>query len=629
MQIERLGPYRLLKELGRGGMGTVYSAIDEKTENPAAIKILAPQLAVHPGFRERFESEIDSLKKLEHPNIVRLFGYGQDGNYLYFAMELVDGTSIEQELADGRRFSWRETCEIGIDLCRALKLAHDHGIIHRDIKPANLLLTTADQVKLTDFGIARLFGTEGLTADGGVVGTAEFMAPEQADGRRATQQSDLYSLGGVMYALLAGRPPFQSKSMLEMLQMQRFSQPEPVRRFASDTPAEMERIIMQLLEKEPKDRFPNALMVGRRLEAMLHGLSIRDEHDEPGDAPVSTDLAPHDADSASSLKPAHGDSSRTDEDDFIYGRPTVGTDEIPENRYGATVDSADSAEPDDKTHAPQPNKRDVDATTSEPQPARADVKDATEPLRRFTTIEEERQREAAAARAPVISGATIFLIIALIATAAIIWRALQPPSADSLYEAIEAAAADEDEQELLTVEDKIAQFLQTYPNDLRADEVGRLQRRVDALLLDRRANLQARLLSKRYPDSPIAPEFMAAMRLAETGPEQAVIQLQSLIDLFDDEENFGDPEIRKFVEVARQQLPRLQEKVRRRASRKIALIEQRLDQARNIAASDPQAAREICQAIVTLYQDRVWAEKVVDDARTTLTELEKTAAALR
>ncbi|NIP87375.1 MAG: protein kinase, partial [Planctomycetales bacterium] len=117
--------------------------------------------------------------------------------------------------------------------------------IHRDIKPGNLLWGSDSVIKLTDFGIARLFGNTGLTSEGGVLGTAEYMAPEQADGRRVTHHCDLYSLGGVLYALLAGRPPFQAKSMLEMLQMQRYSQPEPVRRYAHEAPAELERIISQ------------------------------------------------------------------------------------------------------------------------------------------------------------------------------------------------------------------------------------------------------------------------------------------------------------------------------------------------------------------------------------------------
>ena len=188
MQFDQLGPYRLGKKLGQGGMGAVYEGVDVETGDAAAIKVLSPRLAVDDCFRVRFEAEIDSLKKLRHPNIVRLFGYGEQGGTLFYAMELVPGTSLEDELRAGRRFEWREVTQLAIKLCRALKHAHDHGVIHRDLKPANLLMTPDGDIKLSDFGIARLFGNTRMTADGGVLGTAEFMAPEQADGRAGDRQ---------------------------------------------------------------------------------------------------------------------------------------------------------------------------------------------------------------------------------------------------------------------------------------------------------------------------------------------------------------------------------------------------------------------------------------------------------
>ncbi|MGH7139924.1 MAG: serine/threonine protein kinase, partial [Pirellulales bacterium] len=277
IQLERLGPYQIGRKLGRGGMGTVYGAVHVETGEPAAVKVLSAALAQEEGFRERFESEIESLKKLHHPNIVRLFGYGEQDGHHFYGMELVEGRSLEEELLAGRKFDWREVTDLAIQVCRALKHAHDRGVIHRDIKPANLLLADDGTLKLSDFGIAKLFGNTGLTADGGVLGTAEYMAPEQADGRPVTHRCDLYSLGGVMYALLARRPPFRAATMVEMLQLQRFAQPEPVRRFAPDAPAEMEAIVSLLLEKDPEKRVPTAMVLSRRLEAMRHGLSVRPE----------------------------------------------------------------------------------------------------------------------------------------------------------------------------------------------------------------------------------------------------------------------------------------------------------------------------------------------------------------
>jgi serine/threonine-protein kinase len=237
-----------------------------------AVKVLAPAMAAEEGFRGRFEAEIESLKKLKHPNIVRLFGYGEQDGTMYYAMELVDGASLEEEIGNRRRFDWREVTQIAVRLCRALKHAHDHGIIHRDLKPANILMSRDGEVKLSDFGIARLFGNTRMTNDGGVLGTAEYMAPEQADGRPITDRCDQYSLGGVMFTLLAGRPPFRASSFVEMLQMQRFSEAQPVSCYAPDTPAELDRIIAQLLEKDPAKRFSNAMMLARALEAMEKGL---------------------------------------------------------------------------------------------------------------------------------------------------------------------------------------------------------------------------------------------------------------------------------------------------------------------------------------------------------------------
>jgi len=140
MKIERLGPYRIVRELGRGGMGTVYEALNLQTDEPAAVKLLSAAMAREEGFREWFEAEIETLRKLNHPNIVRLFGFGEQDEHLFYAMELVHGRSLEQELKRGRPFNWPEVTRIGIETCRALRHAHDRGVIHRDIKPANLLL---------------------------------------------------------------------------------------------------------------------------------------------------------------------------------------------------------------------------------------------------------------------------------------------------------------------------------------------------------------------------------------------------------------------------------------------------------------------------------------------------------
>ena len=277
MEIERLGPYQIVGKLGRGGMGTVFEAVHRETGEPAAVKLLSAALAREEGFRSRFEAEIETLRKLRHPNIVRLFGFGEQEGELFYAMELVDGDSLEEELRNGRVFDWREVTQIGIETCRALRHAHDRGVIHRDIKPGNLLLTAERRVKLSDFGIARLFGHTRLTSAGNILGTAEYMSPEQAEGKPVNARADLYSLGALLYALLARRPLFHGKSLAEMIYKQRFESPEPLKKHVPDVPDEMERILQQLLQKEPGQRMPNADVLARRLEAMLHGLRLGPE----------------------------------------------------------------------------------------------------------------------------------------------------------------------------------------------------------------------------------------------------------------------------------------------------------------------------------------------------------------
>src|SRR5262245_62081360 len=319
MPLEKLGPYKIEKLLGRGGMGAVYQGINSQTGERAAVKLLSVHLADDPGFRERFKQEIETLKRLLHPNIVQLFGYGEEDDHLFYVMELIQGRSLQDELSAGRRFSWREVARIGVSVAQALKHAHDRGIIHRDLKPANLLIDQQDQVKLTDFGIAKLYGGTNVTAEGGVLGTADYMAPEQADGKHVTSRCDLYALGSVMYALLTGKPPLGGRSVLEAIAALKNDAPIPVRRLAPDTPEEFERIIDQLLEKDPQKRIPTALAVANRLKAMEHGLSLETrvlESEELATDPQIDSENP----STASAKTAVGD---------ISSQPTASVEEPP------------------------------------------------------------------------------------------------------------------------------------------------------------------------------------------------------------------------------------------------------------------------------------------------------------
>ena len=263
---ERLGKWAIFKELGRGGMGSVYLAQEEVGGRTAALKVLSVDLAKDVGFLQRFQGEIETLSKLEHPSIVRFYEAGYENGLHFFAMEYVDGESLEKVLREQGRLPWTEVLDIALKVCSALRHVHDSGVIHRDIKPPNILRSSAGDIKLTDFGIARIFASRHLTATGGVVGTAEFLSPEQAAGKPVTKRSDIYSLGVVLYLLLTGRAPFEGTSFLDLLHKHRYAQFDRPGRIVPELPYEIDELVCELMEKEPDKRPPDCLVLARKIE---------------------------------------------------------------------------------------------------------------------------------------------------------------------------------------------------------------------------------------------------------------------------------------------------------------------------------------------------------------------------
>jgi serine/threonine-protein kinase len=280
----KLGKWIMDRELGRGGMGQVYLAHAESPADGsptlAAVKVLAPELARDPGFLQRFLREIAALQQLDHPHIVRFFEAGvQDGHHFY-AMEFIEGATFEKLVLQAGRLPWSEVLDTALQICPALKHAHDRGIIHRDIKPSNLIRAaqpTPGFVKLMDFGIAQVFAASHLTETGAVVGTGEYISPEQAAGKQATRRSDLYSLGVVLYTLTTGRTPFQGKTPAELLHKHLYAQFEKPGRIVPDLPPAIEEVICQLLEKDPEKRPPDAGVLLRQLDAIRRKLERRSE----------------------------------------------------------------------------------------------------------------------------------------------------------------------------------------------------------------------------------------------------------------------------------------------------------------------------------------------------------------
>ncbi len=279
---DRLGKWVIFKELGRGGMGHVYLAQEEIGGRQAALKILAAELAQDVGFLQRFQREIETLSKLDHPNIVRFYEAGFENNLYFYAMEYVEGQSLDEAMQAQGRLPWQEVLDAAIQVCLALRHVHDHGIIHRDLKPPNLLRTAAGVVKLTDFGIAKVFASSHLTATGGVVGTAEFLSPEQAAGKPVSKRSDLYSLGAVLYTLLTGRPPFEGNTFVELLHKHRYGQFDPPQKLVLEIPHDLDEIVCRLLEKDPAKRPPDCLVLGKQLESLKKKYERKSQPTESG-----------------------------------------------------------------------------------------------------------------------------------------------------------------------------------------------------------------------------------------------------------------------------------------------------------------------------------------------------------
>lgn len=264
------GPFVLEKEIGAGAMGTVYKALYTKTKQTIAIKIISVGLDSNPKAVARFEREMAILKKLNHPGIVKLFASGHKGGKPFYAMEYIEGESLEKVLERRGRMDWEAVVAIGQQICDALQHAHMQGIVHRDLKPANIMMTPEGDAKLTDFGIAKGVDVEQLTGTNAAVGTAAYMSPEQCKGQRdLTGKSDLYSLGVMFYEMLTGRRPFLADNTLDMFLAHVEGKFERPSRFVLDIPIWLDTLICQMLEKDPDKRPMDAAMVGQSLGRVL------------------------------------------------------------------------------------------------------------------------------------------------------------------------------------------------------------------------------------------------------------------------------------------------------------------------------------------------------------------------
>jgi serine/threonine protein kinase len=257
------GRYRIERTLGHGGMAVVYLARDEELHRLVAVKVLAEHLAGDENFRARFLQESRLASRLSHPNVVRVYDAGETESSPYIVMEYVPGDTV----AERGKLAHADVVPLALQACAGLQHAHDAGLVHRDVKPANLLVREDDVLKIADFGIARAAESTRLTQHGTVLGTAAYLSPEQAAGEEVTPATDVYSLGAVVYELLAGRPPYEFDSLAELSAQQTGGVITPLRDLEPSVPEPVEAAVMHALARDPRFRPASASDFAHELAA--------------------------------------------------------------------------------------------------------------------------------------------------------------------------------------------------------------------------------------------------------------------------------------------------------------------------------------------------------------------------
>ena len=629
---EELGPYRLIRLLGRGGMGAVYLGEHIVHQEPVAIKILLAPLGEDAGRLERFESEIDTLRRLRHENVVKLQGYGCESGYRYFAMEYVDGPSLEMELRRHRRFTWGEAVYIGVHVSRALQHAHNRGIIHRDIKPANILLSSSGVVKVSDYGIAHLFGGERMTAVDTVIGTLDYMSPEQALSGQISPKSDLFSLGALLYVLLTEKPPFplEKKSLPALLSKFREGPAESLRIRRPDIPRELDKLLLDLLQVQPEHRPANAKVVRTRFESILEtnavsgglaGLFKRSTEPEVSDGVSRVDLLNPESDTSRTVEAAEPQvnveeilsgkdlDEENDSDQTIYTDVLAGKTISAENSPGlaAGTEEGDAAQ---------------SGLTFEVAPSESDLKrpeaDLQQNTSQYTQVSDEEFNPYASMEKSRFPSIRILLLsLALLMVGAFFSYALRRPSADKLYQKITSrldSVSDDNHgayiSALRSLDDELDLFLSSYPNDYRADKVRHLHDDLDTALLETRLNRMAARSSSSYEPSLslIEAAYLEAYRISEHDSEEGIRKFQAFLKVFGTSENdsnsFGVST--QCMRLARKRLAQLEQGEVNRKRLEQEFVKARLDMAKSLEETNPERAARIREGVKEFYGDRPW-----------------------
>lgn len=647
---EFLGPYRIGETLGKGGMGAVYHGVHEKSGEEVAVKLIATQVSDEMKFRRRFHGEIETLKRLKHQNIVRLIGYGEEHGMLFYSMEYVPGETLQALIRREKRTQWSKALDIAIQICAALKHAHDIGVIHRDLKPANLILQNDGTVKLVDFGISKIFGYD-QTAAGSVMGTADYMAPEQATGAGVTARTDLYSLGCVMYALLVGRPPFRGKNITEVIEALKYKDAVALDLIDPELPDDIVELVHQLLSKLPEDRPPTSLAVMNRLKAMRAGLLRMQTM--MGDDPSSETQHGSVRHNVKGLAGRPEDKVEDSVEDNVHSDTTFNTEEPDLGSKTRSAEKAaiqSTAEPaarqpsgDTSTEGSPHHSKQTQASKADPkartvhtegrnlrretvmgtgltrhpsQDSSQDTSVGETGQTHFQTVTDGEVREGfledqvAAGENAFTKWFTVAVLLAgLIAGATFLARSLRQPSADEMLATMESYY---DQGKTFEAHKIADEFLVSFPNHPSATQVRDRQTRDEVERTVRRLRLKEKLRTSKTPLHE--KQFLEAMDLREQNPAEASRKLAAWSDVFTAETMSPDDELWELARLAEFESNRLKaspESGSNQVDPQLAEMMARLEKASNLKGEKRETA---LKGIIVLSEGEPWATEVQQKA---------------